>query len=109
MASATVVSSRAAFPLAGVPGVRRSPRFCSVIFLLCDAVAITVTASAVFLAKDPHESASGMQSYLSLWPALGVFLVIFASSNLYPGILHNPVTELRRLGLALTISFLVMA
>lgn len=109
MASATVVSTRAAFPLAGVPRVRRSPRFCSVIFLLCDAVAITVTASAVLLAKDPHESASGMQSYLSLWPALGVFLVIFASSNLYPGILHNPVTELRRLGLALTISFFVVA
>ncbi len=108
MASATVVSTRAAFPLAGVPRVR-SPRVCSVIFLLCDAAVITVTASAVLLAKDPHEGASRMQSYLALWPALGVFLVIFASSNLYPGILHNAVTELRRLGLALTISFLVVA
>jgi Undecaprenyl-phosphate galactose phosphotransferase WbaP len=109
MASATVVSTGTAYPRASVPRVRRSPRFCSVIFLLCDAVAITVAASAVLLGKGAHEGASGVQSYLALWPALGVFLVIFASSNLYPGILHNAVTELRRLGLALTISFLVVA
>jgi Undecaprenyl-phosphate galactose phosphotransferase WbaP len=47
--------------------------------------------------------------YFSLWPALGVFFAIFALSNLYPGIIHNPVTELRRLGLALTLGFLVLA
>ena len=46
--------------------------------------------------------------YFALWPALGVFFAIFAASSLYPGIIHNAVTELRRLGLGLTISFLVM-
>jgi len=109
MASATVVSTGAAFPLAGVPKVRRSSRFCLLIFLACDAVAITGTASVVLLLKYDHNGPLGLQSYLTLWPALGVFFVIFASSNLYPGIIHNAVTELRRVALALTISFLVVA
>jgi Undecaprenyl-phosphate galactose phosphotransferase WbaP len=109
MASVTVASTRAAFPLIGVPKVRRSPWFCSVIFLVCDAVAITGTASVVLLGKYAHNEPLDLQSYLALWPALGVFLVIFASSSLYPAIIHNAVTELRRLGLALTISFLVVA
>jgi Undecaprenyl-phosphate galactose phosphotransferase WbaP len=50
-----------------------------------------------------------LRSYFSLWPALGLFFAIFAFSNLYPGIIHNAVTELRRLGLALTLTFLVLA
>ena len=108
MASVTAVSTESAFPVC-VPGVRRSPWLCSVIFLVCDALAITVTASLVLLGERAHDGGLDMQSYLALWPALGMFFVICASSNLYPGILHNAVTELRRLGLALTISFLVMA
>jgi Undecaprenyl-phosphate galactose phosphotransferase WbaP len=46
---------------------------------------------------------------LSLWPVLGVFVAIFFSSHLYPGVIHNAVTELRRLVLAVSLSFLVMA
>jgi Undecaprenyl-phosphate galactose phosphotransferase WbaP len=44
-----------------------------------------------------------------LWPALGVFIAIFIASRLYPAVIHNTVAELRRLGLALTLGFLVIA
>ncbi len=44
-----------------------------------------------------------------MWPALGVFFAVFAWSNLYPGVIHNSVTELRRLGLGVTLAFLMIA
>ena len=50
-----------------------------------------------------------LNQYSALWPALGIFFAMFLSSDLYPGIIHNAVTELRRLGLALTLGFLVIA
>lgn len=46
---------------------------------------------------------------LVAWPALGVFFGVLASYRLYPGILHNAVEELRRLGLGLSTSFLLLA
>ena len=79
------------------------------VFFVCDAVAITVTGSLVLLGKRAGGGDLDIHRYLALWPALGVFIAIFFSSHLYPGVIHNAVTELRRLGLALTLSFLVIA
>jgi Undecaprenyl-phosphate galactose phosphotransferase WbaP len=49
-----------------------------------------------------------LHRYLAAWPVLGVFLAVFASYQLYPGIIHDAVGELRRLGLGLTTSFLLL-
>ena len=48
------------------------------------------------------------QHYLSLWPGLGIVLAVFFYSNLYPGIIHNAVTELKRVAAGLSISFLIL-
>jgi Undecaprenyl-phosphate galactose phosphotransferase WbaP len=98
MASVTVVSTPFASPLIRLPKIRNHPLLCSVLFFAGDAIAVTGTLLLL----------GGLRVGRSLWPGLVVVLVVFAYSKLYPGIIHNAVTELRRIGLALTISFLMM-
>jgi Undecaprenyl-phosphate galactose phosphotransferase WbaP len=102
MASVTVVSTEFASPLIRLPKIHSNPLLCSAIFLASDACAIVVTGSLMLW------GGVGLRTYLALWPALLVFVAVFAYSHLYPGIIHNAVTELRCIGRALTISFVVM-
>ena len=108
MASVTVVATEPTLPLRRLPHIPCSPWLCSLVVLACDAVSLTFTASLVLMGKRASGGGLDLHRYFALWPALGVFFAIFAASRLYPGIVHNAVTELRRLGLGLTISFLVM-
>ena len=108
MASVTALPVDAGFPLTSPPKVRCHPLPCSLVFFACDGVAIMLTASLVLLGKRASGGSLDIHRYLALWPVLGVFLAIFFSSHLYPGVIHNAVTELRRLVLAVTLSFLVM-
>ncbi len=108
MASVTVVATEPTLPLRRLPHIPCSPWLCSLVVLACDTISLTFTASLVLLGKRASGGGLDIHRYFALWPALGVFFAIFAASSLYPGIVHNAVTELRRLGLGLTISFLVM-
>jgi Undecaprenyl-phosphate galactose phosphotransferase WbaP len=108
MATVTVVPIERPFPLIRLPKIRCHPFLCSFVFVGCDAVAISLAGITVLL-ENRINGRLDLHQYLSLWPALGIFFAIFAFSNLYPGIIHNAVTELRRLGLALTLGFLVLA
>jgi Undecaprenyl-phosphate galactose phosphotransferase WbaP len=108
MASVTVVATEPSLPHIGLPRIHCNPWLCSLVVLACDAVALTFTASLVLLGMRARGEGLDLHRYFELWPALGLFFAIFAASSLYPGIIHNAVTELRRLGLGLTISFLAM-
>jgi Undecaprenyl-phosphate galactose phosphotransferase WbaP len=108
MASVTVVATEPPLPLISLPRIPCNPWLCSLVVFACDAIALTFTASLVLLGKRASGGGLDIHRYFALWPALGLFFAIFAASSLYPGIIHNAVTELRRLGLGLTISFLVM-
>ncbi len=108
MATATVVATEPALPLIGLPSIPCNPWVCSLVVLACDAIALTCTASLVLLGKRASDGGLDIHRYFALWPALGLFFAIFAASSLYPGIIHNEITELRRLGLGLTLSFVVM-
>ncbi len=108
MASVTVVATEPTIPLHRLPNILCSPWLCSLVVLACDALSLALTASLVLLGKRASGGGLDLHRYFALWPALGVFFAIFAASSLYPGIVHNAVTELRRLGLGLTVSFLVM-
>jgi Undecaprenyl-phosphate galactose phosphotransferase WbaP len=105
MASVTAVPTESPFPLITLPKIRSRPLLCSTVFFVCDTLAVTLTGSLVLLGKPTAD----IHRYLILWPALGIFIAIFVASRLYPAVIHNAVTELRRLGLALTLSFLVIA
>jgi Undecaprenyl-phosphate galactose phosphotransferase WbaP len=108
MATVTVVPTDRPFPFIRLPRIRCHPFLCSLVFVGCDAAAMSLAGVTVLLGSR-IDGKLDLRHYFSLWPALGVFFAIFALSNLYPGIIHNPVTELRRLGLALTLGFLVLA
>jgi Undecaprenyl-phosphate galactose phosphotransferase WbaP len=108
MASVTVVATESVLPLFRLPRIPCNPWLCSLVVLACDAIALTFTASLVLLGKRASGGGLDIHRYFALWPALGLFFAIFAASSLYPGIIHNAVTELRRLGLGLSVSFLVM-
>ena len=108
MASVTVVAAKPTLPLPRLSNIPCNPWLCSLVVLACDAVGLALTGSLVLLGKRASGGGLDLHRYFALWPALGVFFAIFFSSSLYPGIIHNAVTELRRLGLGLTISFLVM-
>jgi Undecaprenyl-phosphate galactose phosphotransferase WbaP len=108
MATVTVVPTDRPFPLIRLPKSRCHPFLGALVFVGCDAVAISLAGISV-LVESRIDGRLDFHQYFSLWPALGIFFAIFAFSNLYPGIIHNAVTELRRLGLALTLGFLVLA
>jgi Undecaprenyl-phosphate galactose phosphotransferase WbaP len=108
MATVTVVPTDRPFPLIRLPKIRCHPFLCSFVFVGCDAVAISLAGVTVLLGSHIGGGLD-LHRYFSLWPALGIFFSVFALSDLYPGIIHNAVTELRRLGLALTLGFLVLA
>jgi Undecaprenyl-phosphate galactose phosphotransferase WbaP len=117
MASVTV-SQKLALPLFTLPRVRCNPWLCSLVFIACDAVALATSGMLVFLSLlfprlafsgyDASRESLAVQRYLDLWPALAVFFCIFTYSHLYPGIIHNAVAELRRIGYALTTGFFLM-
>lgn len=109
MASVTVVSTESALPFFRLPKISCKPLLAALVIFGCDAIAITVTGSLVLLGMHSSGQVLDPQRYFARWPALGVFFGIFASLSLYPGIIHSAVTELRRLAVGLTISFLVMA
>ncbi|MDJ0705192.1 MAG: undecaprenyl-phosphate galactose phosphotransferase WbaP [Leptolyngbyaceae cyanobacterium MO_188.B28] len=47
--------------------------------------------------------------YWRLWPVLSVFILAYALSGLYPGVVISPVDELRRTSLANTLIYLVLS
>jgi Undecaprenyl-phosphate galactose phosphotransferase WbaP len=107
VASVTVVSTESALPFFRLPKISCKPLLAALVIFGCDVVAITVTGSLVLLST--RDSVEDLHRYFARWPALGVFFAIFACLSLYPGIIHNAVTELRCLAVGLTTSFLVMA
>jgi Undecaprenyl-phosphate galactose phosphotransferase WbaP len=109
MASITAVPAEGGFPLIGLPKISCHPLLSSMVFFACDAIAIMFTGSAVLLGGHPNGGSLDLHRYFALWPALGVFVAIFLATNLYPGVIYNAVNELRRLALALTLSFVVLA
>ena len=108
MATVSVVSTGSAVPLTSLTNIPRKPIFCSWLFLLCDLIAIAVTSTIVLFSRRAGDGALDIHRYLALWPALAIVGISFASSHLYPGIIHHAVDELRRLWVALTVSFLAI-
>lgn len=109
MASVSAVPAEGSFPFIGLPKISCHPLLSSVVFFACDLVALALTLILVLLGERAGGESLDLRPYLALWPALGVFIAIFFSTNLYPGVIYNAVTELRRLGIALTLSFLAIA
>ncbi len=69
---------------------------------LCAAFAITVFVRQYFV------TASLWAGHLRLLPLVALFPLLFGLANLYPGVLQNPVEELRRVATAITLGMLLL-
>jgi Undecaprenyl-phosphate galactose phosphotransferase WbaP len=106
MASASIVVTDS-FPLIRLPRILCKPLWSYLVFFASDTIAITITGALVLWGSRGSGRGLDIHRYFALWPALGLFFAVFAYSNLYPGIIHNAVAELRRLAFGLTIGFLM--
>lgn len=109
MATVTLVPAERSFPLIRLPKIQCRPFLCALLFVACDSVAIVLAGIAALLLWRAAAGGLDFHRYFSLWPAFAVFFPVFGLQNLYPGIIYNAVTELRRLSSALTLSFLILA
>jgi Undecaprenyl-phosphate galactose phosphotransferase WbaP len=105
MASISATPTSDSFPFAVLPRIPRYPMLSSALFFACDMCALSLTVLLVLLCEHGRWDRLNLQPYFSLWPAVGVFIATFFANHLYPGVIYNAVTELRRLGGALTLSF----
>jgi FlaA1/EpsC-like NDP-sugar epimerase len=90
-----------------VPATR--PVATALLLSLADAVALLTAGCLGVECWNLVNSTVGVEFYLRLWPALGVFLLAYASLGLYPAVGMSPVEELRRTVLGATVVYLVSA
>ncbi len=84
------------------------PGITTLLVLLSDVLALfTAGALAIFL-RRLLDGGFATAAYGPLWPAIALFLVVYALAGLYPGIGLSPVEELRRLVLATTLVYLML-
>jgi Undecaprenyl-phosphate galactose phosphotransferase WbaP len=116
MALLTAVPAESPYPLLTLPQMSSRPWLCSLVFLFCDLLVIGVTGG-VALYGASMGSIYTVGRYCDLLatlgsffgPTLGIFLGVFVTSRLYPAFVHNPVAELHRISVALTMSFAAIA
>ncbi|MGC2403175.1 MAG: hypothetical protein WA510_25525, partial [Acidobacteriaceae bacterium] len=108
MASVSAIPATDSRPFTGLQKIGCHPYLSSVVFVVCDMFALTLTLTLAFLAERAIKGGLDLSSYVVLWPAPAVFIAVIFSAGLYPGVIYNAVTELRRLGLALTMNFLAI-
>jgi Undecaprenyl-phosphate galactose phosphotransferase WbaP len=88
--------------------VRTNPFASGLVMLFTDLVALSVSGyigSQLWMALQRHRVPP---IYNDLWPALALFLVIFALENLYPGVGVGPVEMLRKLIRGSSIVYLML-
>src|ERR1700761_1318271 len=98
MASVSAVPAAGSSTFAGLPKIKCYPLLSSVVFFACDMVALGLTVTLVLLGEWARGQTLDLRLYSAMWPAVAVFIATFFSCNLYPGVIYNAVTELRRLG-----------
>jgi Undecaprenyl-phosphate galactose phosphotransferase WbaP len=108
MASVGAIRAAGSLPFTGLPKIPCRPYVSSIVFIVCDIVAF---ALALILASAGERAIVGnvsLSSWLALWPAFPVFIALCFSTSLYPGTIYNAVTELRRIGATVSLSFLTI-
>ena len=89
--------------------VSSSPILTGAITLLADLASLAIAAPLAFLLKIMLDHSFLEHSYVSLWPLLFMFPIVFSLSDLYPGVGLSPVEELRRIVLGISVVYLGLA
>lgn len=89
-----------------LPGSRWLTRLATV---SVDILAITVSMTFAVVIRKWFGGAYDLNFYLGLWPALGLFLLLYTSHGLYADLPPAPSGELRRATQATSLGFLALA
>lgn len=78
------------------------------VFLASDTLALTIASLAGVYVRLAFNGEYHPSLYWQLWPLIGLFLLAYGASGLYPTVGLSPVDELRRICLSTTLTYLVM-
>ena len=90
-------------------GVKCKPWLSAMQIAVTDVMALMLTLAVSAGVRHAFGGDYTLSLYWHLWPMLGLFPLVYAIFGLYPGIVFNPVTELRRLSGATTVVFLILS
>ncbi len=76
--------------------------------LLADILALLAAFTVTVLARQVMGGTNLWEGHMRLFPLVALFPILFALMNLYPGVLQNPVEELRRATTAITFGMLLL-
>jgi Undecaprenyl-phosphate galactose phosphotransferase WbaP len=74
-----------------------------------DFIALSVVYWVAVLGRFAFHAQYRLSFYLELFPVIAIFLGVFATQDLYPGLLLHPAEELRRAFRSVTTVFLLIA
>jgi Undecaprenyl-phosphate galactose phosphotransferase WbaP len=77
------------------------------VLLLTDVVSLLAAFTMTLLVRQ-HVVGSSLWGHVRLFPLLALFPLLFSFTDLYPGVLQNPVEELRRTATAITFGMLLL-
>ncbi len=81
--------------------------FAVVSILITDLIALFLSIGLTIIIRLELAGGYSPAEYVRLWPMIGIFIVAFALTGLYPGVPVNPVSEFRGIFLAVTVVFLI--
>ena len=85
------------------------PGWTTAVVIAADGLALVVSGVVAYLIRGLLGGELHAHEYISLWPALFLFLPAYYSVGLYPGVGLSPSEELERLSLATTSVYLALA
>jgi Undecaprenyl-phosphate galactose phosphotransferase WbaP len=88
---------------------RQHPNLTMLTLACGDLVAIALAGAIAILLRSWANGVIEFDVYARLWAAPLLFIVAFATVNLYPGVAMSAAEELRRLTLTITMTYLVLA
>jgi FlaA1/EpsC-like NDP-sugar epimerase len=94
---------------AGLARTRSRPVASFVVNLAFDVIAVSVSGYVAVIDERLAHHFLSANSSQHLWWALTLLFPLFAALRLYPGVIRNPVTELRDIVTGITITFVAVA
>jgi len=85
------------------------PGLTATLILLSDLVSLSLAGMLAVVLRSLLGQGFQADVYLSLWPAMALFIAVYFTVGLYPGVGLAPAEELRRLTLATSLVYLVLA
>ena len=96
-------------PSVTVTTSRTWPALTTALLIVSDTLSLSLAGGLVLMVKSVLDQALHPEVYFSLWPTLILFIIVYYSVGLYPGVGLAAAEELRRLTLATSLVYLVLA